>query len=177
MSFLRGSITRTSQMKRSRRSCPRAPGTDSSTCLPAPLKTSGRSASRRRRRASTEVTASLRRLARGHVTQPLPQTLRVLCPLQATSRRTWTLRHDRAEGSRSTRCSPREKRRPRRRIKGQTRVSSRKTDSWLLNVAKRTTVCLNSFTLARSLRVLGGCANCVCVKCRLMIVINKNKLC
>lgn len=63
-SLLLDSITRTSQTKRSRRSCLRAPGTDSSTCLPALRKTSGRSAFRPRRRASTEVTASCR-VARG----------------------------------------------------------------------------------------------------------------
>lgn len=50
--------------------------------------------------------------------QPLgQQTLRALCPLQATSRRTWTLRCDRADGSRTTPCSPPGKLQPRSRKK------------------------------------------------------------
>lgn len=52
------SITRTSLTKRSRRSCRPAPGTGSSTCLPARRRTSGRWASRPRRPASTEVGGS-----------------------------------------------------------------------------------------------------------------------
>lgn len=79
-SLLPDSITRTSPTKRSRRSCLRAPGTDSSTCLPARRKTSGRSASRPRRRASTEVTP--RRAASGSTDHPVTR-----CPrLSALSR-------------------------------------------------------------------------------------------